>query len=397
MPGKIKRSKMQNKKKLLFVCNNLHVGGIQRSLVNLLGEISDKYDVTLFLFYPSGEYEIPPGVRLISGNKFTRIMGMSQSEADMEGTTAKLWRSTWTVLTRAVGCKIPFGLLCRFQKIHGEFDAAISFMQNSAFRYFYGGCNEFTVKSVSAKRKISFVHCDFEHYFGNNKYNREYYKNFDAIACVSESCKNVFGRACPELVHKTVAVHNCFNYEEMHKAADEFLAEHTEGKINIFTSARISEEKGIFRAIRILGSLKNKGYDFVWRIAGSGALYEKAVAKCKNSGLEENIIFLGLLKNPYPYFKTADLLLVPSYDEAAPMVYGEAEAFGTPILTTDTVSARELVSDKGIGLVCENSESGIERALERLLKNPKELYGMRYLPHGDNSRAVSEFDNIILG
>ena len=36
---------------------------------------------------------------------------------------------------------------------------------------FYGGCNEFVINSVKAKRKISFVHCDFKHYFGHNKYN----------------------------------------------------------------------------------------------------------------------------------------------------------------------------------------------------------------------------------
>lgn len=65
------------KKKILIACNNLHVGGIQRSLINLLNEISNQYDVTLFLFYPQGEYTIPKGVRVICGNRFTKIMGMS--------------------------------------------------------------------------------------------------------------------------------------------------------------------------------------------------------------------------------------------------------------------------------------------------------------------------------
>lgn len=377
------------KKKILIACNNLHVGGIQRSLINLLNEISNQYDVTLFLFYPQGEYTIPKGVRVICGNRFTKIMGMSQGEAEQDGAFTRIWRAGWTVVTRLVGCGIPFRILCAFQRLHEEYDVAISFMQNSAFRYFYGGCNEFIVNSVRAKWKISFVHCDFAHYFGNNAYNRKYYRHFDRIACVSDSCKRVFDAACPELAERTTVVHNCYCFSEMQEMAQAFEAEHTPGKVNLFTSARISEEKGIFRMIGILERLKKSGCDFVWRIAGGGALYEKAVEMSRKAGLTEQIIFLGIQNNPYPYFKSADLLLVPSYDEAAPMVFGEAMAFGLPILTTDTTSAKELVADLGIGFVCENSDLGIETALRNLLCHPELL--KRYRRETDNRTALCEF------
>ena len=131
------------KKKLIFVCNNLHIGGIQRSLINLLNEISDKYEITLFLFSPIGEYETPKNVHLIFGNRLTRIMGMSQSEASDAGVLCMLWRTLWVILTRIFGSRFTFGILCMFQKLDGEYDTAISFMQNSSYRYFYGGCNDF--------------------------------------------------------------------------------------------------------------------------------------------------------------------------------------------------------------------------------------------------------------
>ncbi len=72
-------------------------------------------------------------------------------------------------------------------------------------------------------------------------------------------------------------------------------------------------------------------------------------------------------KNPYPYFLNADLLLVPSYIEAAPMVYGEAEILGAIILTTDTTSAMELVSARGIGFVCRNDDVSIKEELKRII------------------------------
>ena len=40
-------------KKIIFVINNLEIGGVQISLINLLNEIKEKYDVSI-LFPASG-------------------------------------------------------------------------------------------------------------------------------------------------------------------------------------------------------------------------------------------------------------------------------------------------------------------------------------------------------
>lgn len=41
-------------KKILIVNNNLDMGGIQKSLVNLVKEVYEEYDITLLLFSKSG-------------------------------------------------------------------------------------------------------------------------------------------------------------------------------------------------------------------------------------------------------------------------------------------------------------------------------------------------------
>ena len=41
-------------KKILIVNNNLDMGGIQKSLVNLVKEVYKEYDITLLLFSKSG-------------------------------------------------------------------------------------------------------------------------------------------------------------------------------------------------------------------------------------------------------------------------------------------------------------------------------------------------------
>ena len=43
-------------KKIIIVNNNMKVGGIQKSLCNLLWSIHGRYDVTLLLFQAVGDY-----------------------------------------------------------------------------------------------------------------------------------------------------------------------------------------------------------------------------------------------------------------------------------------------------------------------------------------------------
>ena len=55
-------------KKILIVNNNLDMGGIQKSLVNLVKEVYEEYDITLMLFSKSGSLlrELPESVKIIT-------------------------------------------------------------------------------------------------------------------------------------------------------------------------------------------------------------------------------------------------------------------------------------------------------------------------------------------
>ena len=389
---------------ILIVNNNMEIGGIQKSLVNLLNEIHSKHKITLFLFNPHGKLmsDIPKNVRVISGNRFTEILGMSNYEAKRNGVFTYIWRTFNVILTRVLGTKVSFRLVSHFQKIRNEFDVSISYMQNSDCTFFYGGCNEFVLYSTNAKKKAAFVHCDFLNYLGNNPYNISLYNKFDKIACVSDSCRQRFDTASPAAAKKSCTIHNCYDFFKIKERSCEYTAEYTKGFINIFTAARISNEKGILRMIPIFSRLNEEGYKFIWRIAGDGPQYEQAQKKTESFGLKDKVIFLGMLENPYPYFKSSDMLLVPSYDEAAPMVFGEAMCLGTPVLTTDTTSAYELVAEKGIGWVCKNNDDDIENYIRKLLDNSDDILSKKKNVEKmsrakmSNSDALAEFEDMLL-
>jgi glycosyltransferase involved in cell wall biosynthesis len=107
-----------------------------------------------------------------------------------------------------------------------------------------------------------------------------------------------------------------------------------------------------------------------YEIAGNGREFEEAKKMIKDLALEKNVRLLGELKNPYGRMKEADLLLIPSFAEAAPLVIGEAASLGTPVLSTKTSSSEEMIESTGYGWVCENSEEGIRNGLLAILKHP---------------------------
>ncbi|MCD8391020.1 MAG: glycosyltransferase [Firmicutes bacterium] len=383
------------KKNILIVNNNMAIGGIQKSLANLLNAVSDKYNITLLLLYKSGDLlgAVPDNVKVIEAGKAVRIMGMTHRQAMSDGIITGAYRSFWTILTRIFGTKLTFPILSKMYRLKGEYDCAISFMQNSAINIFYGGCNEIVLNSVKSPYKVCFIHCDFLNYEGNNSYNIKTTKRFDRIVGVSKSVTERFLEVVPDAREKAVTVRNCYDFDALERMGGEYEADYTDGVVNIFSASRISAEKGILRMIPIFERIKKSGAKFKWRIAGGGIEAEKAKNLTASLGLENDIIFLGQLANPYPYFKRSDLLLVPSYAEAAPMVFGEAKFFGLPVFTTDTTSAVEMVKNEGIGDVCANNDEDIEKELTRVIANFKRE---KYKKTADNSEAAAEFEKMLI-
>lgn len=382
-------------KKILIVNNNMHIGGIQKALANLLCEVGGKYDITLLLFYKSGELkkDIGKNINIIYGNFFTRILGMTHAEAKKEGIFTFAWRSLWTLLTRVFKTKFTFNVLTKMQRLADEYDCAISFMQNGDEKVFYGGCAEFVLNSVKSKNRVCFVHCDFLNSGANTLYNRKTLEKFDKTAAVSNSVAKRLLLAAPQLKGRVFTVRNCFDYKKMAYLSEEYEPNYTEGTVNLFSAARLHEEKGILRMIHILKRIDDMNINFIWRIAGDGPEKNEALKLIDDLRLNGKVVLLGNLENPYPYFKKSDIVVVPSYNEAAPMVFEEAKAFGTLIFTTDTASAKEMVEDENCGFVCENEDSKIKTALAGVLKNYKPY--KKTPEKADNSKAAAEFDRIV--
>lgn len=388
------------KKKILIVNNNTLIGGVQKSLINLLNEIKKEYDITLFVFKKKGDYyeEIPKEVNVIEANKFLQLLGISQKESKQLGKIYYIFRGMLVICTRIFGNHIPYFILMRTENKISNFDYAISYLQSSNERSFYGGCNEFVLKRVNAKEKIAFIHCDFLNYGGNTTYNKKIYHKFDKIVTVSEGCKDKFIKAIPNLEDKVYCVRNFNNYDEIIKQSNNSPIIYDKSYFNIVTVSRLSKEKGIIRSIKIIKNLIECGFNIRWHIVGDGELRNEIVEILIKEKLDKNIILYGNQINPYRYMRNADIFFLPSYHEAAPMVFDEAKCIGVPILATKTTSTKEIIEEPDIGWVCDNNEEQIYIKLESILKDRRELNIKREkLKHMtfNNLTSINQFKKVI--
>jgi len=386
-------------KKILIVNNNMHIGGVQRALINLLKCVQDKYDVTLALFNPNGALmtEIPEGVKIMPVNSAYRFLGMSKYDVEKKP-VEMLLRSFFATITRLVGRKTAVSIMALSQKKITGYDVVISYLHNPGDKVFYGGCNEFVCRHVDAPRRYAFLHCDYLNSGANTLRNKLQYSEFDGIAACSEGCRNSFVQAIPEFAGKTVVVQNCQDYGAILRMADAEPVQLPSDRINILTVARMGREKGIPRAIRAFARLND--FNVHYYVIGDGTERSEVERLIQNDGIESRVTLLGEMTNPYGYMKAADLLLLPSISEAAPMVIGEAACLGTPILTTETTSAIEMVEDTGFGWVCSNSVAGIENSLRAILEDEESIQQkkscLQQIIFG-NAKAMGQFEELLDG
>lgn len=376
----------------------LRTGGIATSIKNLLHEIckDDELEISILLFNENTieVNDIPTNIKVMgTGSALPQLVTLSQSETNAISRTLGVTRLIAGAFAKIFGQKIAYKFLFRNLDVPGKWDYAISCTQSAPYHRLYGGCNEFVLDKVNAKNKITFIHCDYLRYGINSKYNHTIYNRFDKIAAVSESVRNQFIMCEPYLERKTYVVANCHQYESIVVMAKDKPIEYDNSTFNIVTLARLSVEKGHFRFLEVLKKITMYGYKIHWHIVGdSNDNYKNEfIEKYKEYGLN-NITLYGNQSNPYRYMLNADLLLVPSFHEAAPMVYSEAAALKLPVLSTDTLSAKELVEMKGIGYVCENTSEGLYNGILSILSNMDSFRALKNsMPNFNNNEALRQF------
>ena len=116
--------------------------------------------------------------------------------------------------------------------------------------------------------------------------------------------------------------------------------------------------------------LKKEGIPFRWYIIGDGERRWQIEEQINALGVQDEMVLLGALVNPYPWFKDCDIYVQTSVFEGSCTTLTEALIFGKPVVTTDIDIAFEKIDDGQNGLICKMTGEDIAEKIRSLLTDP---------------------------
>lgn len=386
---------MVRKIKTLVVIDNLYTGGVATSLYNYLYFAHELMDIHLLVFDKDSidKTKVPDNVEIVTPDKGLHILGKNHSRIKQESFLMMLYRLIMIFLARNINGVVSRMILWPFVKMQSGYDLAIAYAQDDSYKSISKGCIDYIVKRVVAKHKSVIVHCDYKNFGGYDYKQIGMFEKLNSIICVSDSCKNNFIECFPELRNKTIVCENFTNVDAIRNLAGAGISYPTD-TVNFVSVCRLSEEKGLDRTVKAFGELYRNGITgFTWTIVGGGPEYDKLQNLIEDEKLTSKISLVGNKDNPYPFIVNASCFLLPSFNEAAPMVFAEAACLGVPVLSTETCSAIELVQNRKIGVVVSNNYIGLLKGLESTIKNP--LNNFNVDASTINIHALNQLNNYI--
>lgn len=294
-------------KKIAIFQSDLHVGGIQKSLVNFLTMLpKDEFDLDVYLCDLTSFYDIS-GVD--ENVHFYQMQSLPFLNRFL----------SFNIVKRLYKGKFP----------KTKYDVAIDF---NSYR------NECAIGAlqVDAKKRVMWIHNDVEikrkeelkyrilwHFF------RKKFQYFDEFAAVSAGVIPSFKRMAKIEDKPIHVIPNFINSKEIHeKICFDVNFKVDSSKYNFVSMGRLCHQKGFDILFNEYLQVLNKRKDTHLYIIGDGPDRNQLETQCRELGIEPYVTFLGNQANPFPYLKQMDGFVLDSRYEGQGMVLWEAKAIG---------------------------------------------------------------------
>ena len=343
-------------KKILFVLQSLRVGGAERLQVTLANQLAEKgYDVTVLIWRPLYTFreKLDPRVRLIYkapdehfGNRIPYIRYKFYDDCmwELRATPKQLYR---------------------YYVGHKKFDVEIAFFHGLAVDIIGGSTNK-------KARKFAWIHNNLERYTTDEaleKAKKSFFR-IRNIVCVSKASRESFLNKIGDTGSVRV-IYNMIPVEEILSLADrEPEIRVNRSDFHVVMPARFHSPKGYARLIDAVVRLREEGRSISLALVGEGDEEQKIRDLIQTNCAQEYISVVRGGDNPYPYIKSAKLLVCASFMEGYGLTLAEAMSLGVPVLSTDCAGPRELLDGGKYGMLVENTAEGLYEGLKQLCDSP---------------------------
>lgn len=360
------------KKKILFVVDNLKLGGVTKVLTNLLKRLDySKYDVDLLVlhFYNDMNIEIPENVNILSGSKCLASVDENISKLIKEMNIFKIIKKV--LFSFEIKSGLIKNKINKDRKINlsEKYDVEIAF--GDGFPYFY-------VAYGNSDKKIAWMHSDVL----VKDYSARYYKRMKKVLS-----KMTFGVAVSDKVGESYKkkydvqnveiINNIIDDEEiLEKSKIDVEIPWDDKKMNFLSVGRLDYSKNYDMLLRVSKRLIDDGFNFRVFIIGDGEEKETLEEMISKLEMKDNFILLGRKDNPYPYMKNADMFLLSSRFEGLPTVVIESLILHVPCLATDVAGIHQILNES-IGIVSDNNEEDFYLKFRGILLQKNKIDNMK--------------------
>lgn len=307
-------------KKILFFIARLNGGGAERALSNITLAMPDDVQIDILVNCEEPEKDYQHRGNVISITTLNK----------------RKFRIPYPIRT----CFLGYFKLRKLKKT-GNYNACISFMDKSNIMNVLTGntkCKVILSERITlSKTKVRKL---------RKLLTKVLFCRADKVVAVSKGVEYDLVKYFNIPQNKLLTIYNGYNINAIQKMSNEKPDINFKEEFFCFlNTGRLEELKGQWHLIRAFGEVVKMHPECRLIICGQGPYLGmlKQIIECRK--LQEYVIFLGFVRNPYAISKRCDAFVFPSMYEGLPNALIENMICGLPIIATDFKSgAREILA-----------------------------------------------------
>jgi len=355
-------------KKLIFFAKHMEIGGLEKSLLNLLNRLNhEQYQVHLVLEELHGplleqlDRRIQVSEYRLSDCKFVPLRKI------LNFTKRQLWAL----------------------KNRNKFDFSCSYCTYSIIGS--------RLAQYASANSCLYVHNDYTTIYPDPDEFKQFFselrtEQFRRVLFVSNESKNSFVQLLPDLGPNCDVINNIVEWEKIKLLSEEpcTVQKAPAETLFVFVGRLAEPHKRMSRLLKAFQIARESRKDIRLLIVGDGpdrTLCEELIAEY---ALGDCVEMVGSQTNPYKYLSKGDCLVLSSDYEGFPVVYFESMILGKDIITTIPVSD-ERVDIGAYATVAEKNAESFAQALINYHKRNNEPLNMEEL----NRKRIEKLESLI--
>lgn len=289
--------------KVLFVASSLRIGGSERVLIEILKRLDrGAFEPHLALLACEGGFleHVPPDI-------------------PVHWVGARRARTASLPLARLCWSLRPQAILSFAAQVNAALILAKPLLPRGTRVLVREGANVTLAEVAGCVRRAAY---------------RTLYRHADAVICQSDDMIRRMVTCFGLPRHKLFRIYNPVDPVELEQRAEGGFT-YKGPRPHLIAVGRFAHVKGMDLLIRAMAVIVRDYPAARLTLVGGGPLETDLRELARSTGVEATVDFMGYQNNPYPFIRAADLLVIPSRNEALPNVALEALALGIPVVATD--------------------------------------------------------------